>query len=160
MIKRLTERKMGSILIEQGVIKQEQLNKALQIHNERKRESLIGEILVELGFLTEEDIIKAFLVQYKIPYLDIERFKINPETIDLVPLGFVEKYALIPLDKTRDFLIVAMANPLNIQALDELSNISHFKNFHVYIVTPSKIKSAIQEYYKTGTFPVLPHDIS
>lgn len=166
MIKKKVERLIGAILIDQGAISQEQLNKALEIYNERKCGLLIGEILVELGFVTEEDIIKAFLVQYKVPYLDIEKLEINPEIINLIPLRLAEKYTLIPIDKMGDYLMVAMANPLNIQALSELREISNFKNFHVYLSAPSKIKRAIQNYYKNGTiesagmFPILPGDES
>ena len=147
MLKKAANKLIGAILIEWGIIDQEQLNKALQIYNERKGQSLIGEILVELGFAEEEDIVRAFKMQYSVPYINIKGYTINREAINLVPLSLAEKYTLIPLDNVEGCLSIAMAKPLNTQVIKEISEVSHCKNVQVYVATASEIKQAIDRYY-------------
>ncbi|MEW6008351.1 MAG: hypothetical protein AB1629_01810 [Candidatus Omnitrophota bacterium] len=148
MVKKAVNKLIGSILIEWGLIDQKQLDRALQVYNARKGQTLIGEILVELGFIKEEDIIKAFKIQYTIPYINIKDYSITKEVIELVPVTLARKYKLIPIDKLeKNSLTLAMANPLNTQAIDEVKKVSACNDVLVYIATLAEIKEAISKYY-------------
>ncbi len=148
MIKKAINKLIGSILIEWGLIDQKQLNRALEVYNERKGQSLIGEILVELGFVKEEDIVRAFKIQYTIPYINIKDYSITKEVIDLVPVTLARKYNLIPIDKLEEnCLTLAMANPLNSQAINEVKAASGCTNVQVCVSAASQIKEAINKYY-------------
>ena len=148
MIKKIVNKLIGAILMEWGIIDQRQLDKALEIYNERKGQSLIGEILLELKFVNEEDVIKAFKVQYAIPYISIKSYDVNREIIGLVPASLARKYKLILLDKVGGRLItIAMANPLDNQAINAVKDASACNDVLVYIATASEIKEAIDKYY-------------
>jgi type IV pilus assembly protein PilB len=167
MRRRATDRLIGVILRDNGIISNAQLDQALEIYNECKNGVLIGEILIELGFASEEDIIKAFLEQYAVPYINIENFDINPKAVNIIPPHIAEKYTLIPIDKIGNCLIVAMANPLDAKAIQELGVFCPNHNVQVYLASPSKVRKAvIEEYYKNKTidrvdlFHKFPHDDS
>ena len=136
---------MGELLVERGVIDQRQLEKALAFQKEKG--GLIGEILVELGFAKEEDIAQALTAQYGFPYLPLGNYEINAEVINIVPGRVARQYALIPIDKIGSNLTLAMSNPLNVQAVEDVELLSGC-NIQTFVSTSSDIKKAIEKYYK------------
>ena len=144
-IRRIINKQLGEVLIEHGVISQDQLQKALSVQKERGE--LMGEILVELGFAKEEDIAQALTVQYGFPYLPLSNYEISPEIINIIPVRIVKQYLLIPVDKIGNNLTIAMSNPLNIQAVEDIELISGC-TAQLFVSTSSDIKKAIEKYYK------------
>ncbi|MFH0791453.1 MAG: hypothetical protein V2A64_07480 [Candidatus Omnitrophota bacterium] len=133
------------MLVEQGVIDRAHLDKALVIQKERG--GLIGEILVELGFAKEEDIAQSLTAQYGFPYLPLSCYEINTEIINVIPRRVAQQYVLIPIDKIGNNLTVAMSNPLNIQAIEDVELLSGC-NVQTFVSTSSDIRKAIGKYYK------------
>ena len=113
-----TRKKLGDILVEAGLIDQKVLHNALEIQKVQKKR--IGQILINMGEATDEEIAKALAHQLKIPFMHLGQVKIEPETIALVPPEIVENYLLIPIRKTEQGLLVAMVNPMEINALEDL----------------------------------------
>lgn len=144
MLKRVILKQLGELLIDLGVIEKQQLEKALAV--QKQKGGLIGEILVELGFAKEEDIAQSITVQYGYPYLPLSNYEIMPEIVNLVPQKIARLYMVIPLDKMGNNLTIAMSNPLNIKAIEEIEEISHC-NVQVFVATSSDIRSAIDKYY-------------
>lgn len=144
-IRRLIKEQLGELLIAQGFINQSQLDKALAIQKERG--GLIGEILVELGFCKEEDIAQALTAQYGFPYLPLSNYEINPEVLNIIPRRVAKQYLLVPIDKIGNNLTIAMSNPLNTQALEDIEMLSGCL-VQVFVSTSSDIKKAIAKYYK------------
>lgn len=145
-IKRVINKQLGELLIERGVITHDQLDKALTIQKER-RGGLIGEILVELKFAKEEDIAQALTAQYGFPFLPLGNYDINPDIVDIVPSRVARQYLLMPIDKIGKNLTIAMSNPLNIQAVEDVELLSGC-NVQTFVSTSSDIKRAIEKYYK------------
>ena len=138
------EKPLGQILLERGIISSSQLKEALDA---QKREGgLIGEIVVRLGFAKEEDIAHCFSLQYGFPYLLLENYEISREIVKLVPENAARHYCLIPVDKIGDALTVAMANPLNIQAIEDLEDITGCQ-IQLFVSTPSDIRKGIERFY-------------
>jgi hypothetical protein len=144
-LKRIINKQLGELLIERGIIKQHELEKALSLQKERG--GLIGEILVELGFAKEEDIAQALTAQYGFPYLPLTNYEISPETASLIPARVARQYLLIAIDKIGNNLTIAMSNPLNIQAIEDIEVLSGC-NVQTFVSTSSDIKKAIEKYYK------------
>ena len=144
-IRRIINRLLGELLVERGNISQAQLDKALAYQEEKG--GLIGEILVELGFTKEEDIAQALTAQYGFPYLPLANYEINLEVINIIPGRVARQYLLVPIDKIGDNLTLAMSNPLNVHAVEDVELISgcHVQTF---VSTASDIKRAIEKYYK------------
>lgn len=144
-IRKIINKQLGELLIERSIIDQHQLEKALIIKKEKG--GLIGEILVELGFAKEEDIAQALTAQYGFPYLPLSNYEINIEIIDIIPGRVARQYLLVPIDKIGSNLTLAMSNPLNIQAVEDVELLSGC-SVQTFVSTSSDIKKAIAKYYK------------
>lgn len=144
-VRRLIKEKLGELLIAQGFINQEQLNKALTIQKEQG--GLMGEILVELGFCSEEDVAQALTAQYGFPYLPLSNYEINPEVLNIIPDRVARQYLLVPVDKLGNNLTITMSDPLNTQALEDVELLSGCM-VQTFVSTSSDIKKAITKYYK------------
>jgi type IV pilus assembly protein PilB len=144
-VRRIINKQLGELLIERGVVNQQQLDKALAV--QKTRGGLIGEILVELGFTKEEDIAQALTAQYGFPYLPLGNYEINPEIANIIPVRVAKQYMLVPIDKIGNNLTLAMSNPLNLQAIEDVELLSGC-SVQVFVCTSSDIKKAIEKYYK------------
>ncbi len=144
-IRKIINKQLGELLLERGIIDQAQLDKALA--HQKEKGGLIGEILVELGFTKEEDIAHALTAQYGFPYLPLGNYEIDPEIIKIIPARVARQYILIPIDKNASNLTIAMSNPLNVQAVEDVELLSNC-NVQTFVSTSSDIKTAIVKYYK------------
>lgn len=131
--------------MERGIIGERQLERALAMQHEKG--GLIGEILVELGFAREEDIAQALTAQYGFPYLPLANYEISQETIAVIPSRVARQYLLMPVDKIGNNLTLAIADPLNVQAIEDVE-MTCGCSVQVFVSTSSDIKAAIAKYYK------------
>ena len=144
-VRKIINKQLGELLVERGVIDPHQLEKALAM--QREKGGLIGELLVELGFAKEEDIAQSLTAQYGFPYLPLGNYDINPEIIDIVPGRVARQYYLVPIDKIGNNLTLAMSNPLNVQAIEDVELLSSC-SVQTFVATSIDIKKAIEKYYK------------
>lgn len=144
-LRKIINKQLGELLIERGIINSRQLNEALMLQQEKG--GLIGEVLVELGFAKEEDIAQALTAQYGFPYLPLSNYDINPEIVNIIPGRVARQYLLVPIDKIGNNLTVAMSNPLNLQAIEDVELLSGC-SVQTFVSTSSDIKKAIEKYYK------------
>jgi hypothetical protein len=144
-IRRIINKQLGELLLDRGIISQVQLNQALDIQHAKG--GLIGEILVELGFAKEEDIAQSLTAQYGFPYLPLSNYDVNPEITNIIPSRVARQYLLVPIDKIGNNLTLAMSNPLNIQAIEDVELLSGC-SVQTFVSTSSDIKKAIEKYYK------------
>ena len=144
--KKITNKQLGELLIERGVINREELNMALAYQQEKG--GLIGEVLVELKFATEEDIAQALTCQYGFPYLPLSNYEIDAMVIQTIPENVCRQFCLIPIDKIGKSLTIAMANPLNVQAIEDVELITGC-TVQTFVSTSSDIRDCIGKYYKT-----------
>ncbi|MFH1622722.1 MAG: hypothetical protein ABIA97_06370 [Candidatus Omnitrophota bacterium] len=136
---------LGELLIERRVITKKDLNKALEIQKEKG--GLIGEVLVDLGLTNEKKIAQALTAQYGFPYLPLVNYKINPEVVKCVPKNVCLQYCLIPVDKNGDNLTLAMSNPLNREAIEDIEEITKC-DVQIIIATTTDVRKALSKYYK------------
>src|SRR3989338_2920095 len=138
------DKPLGQILAERGVITANQLKEALAV--QKNQGGLIGEVIVNLGFAKEEDIAYCLSLQFGYPYLPLENYHVSQEVVSLVPKNVCGHYCLLPIDKIGTTLTVAMANPLNIQAIEDLEDLTHC-DIQIFVSTPSDIRSGIERFY-------------
>lgn len=143
-LRRIISKQLGELLLERGIINSAQLDKALKLQKERG--GLIGQVLVTLGFAKEEEIAQALTLQYGFPYLPLECYEINPEAIKLIPENVAKQYNLIAVDKIEDLLTIAMSNPLNVQAVEDIEMLTKCK-VQVFVSTMTDVANAIKKYY-------------
>ncbi|MBN3040668.1 MAG: hypothetical protein JW867_06035 [Candidatus Omnitrophica bacterium] len=139
------DKPLGQILVERGVINNSQLTQALEA--QKKEGGLIGEIIVNLGFAKEEDIAYCLSLQFGFPYLPLYNYEISEEVIKLIPKNVCSHYCLIPIDKIGNTLTIAMANPLNIQAVEDLEDIINC-DVQIFVSTPSDIRKSMEKFFQ------------
>jgi type IV pilus assembly protein PilB len=147
-MRKIVNKQLGELLLERSVISKAQLNEALIAQQDKG--GLIGEILVDLGFVKEEDIAQALTAQYGFPYLPLANYEISPEVARIIPERVARQFLIIPIDKIGNNLTLAMSNPLNVQAIEDVELICGC-NVQTFVSTSSDIKAAIEKYYKDKT---------
>lgn len=141
-----TKLKLGELLVYAGKITESQLNEALNL--QKKTGKKLGEILVDENFVIEEDIIEVLEFQLGIPHVDLEKYQINLQVATIIPENIVRRYELIAIDKRDDLLIVAMVDPLNIFALDDVKLFVKTE-IQPVISAKEKILKAIDRFYSS-----------
>lgn len=136
--------KLGELLLRNKLITKEQLDKALDA--QRASGSKLGYNLVKLGFVSDEQITQCLSKQFGISAINLSHFEIDQSVIDLVPVEVARKYDLIPVNKTGAILTVAMADPTNIRAMDEINFICGYQVEPV-VASENAIKDAIDKYF-------------
>lgn len=139
-------KQLGEILIERGVINRLKLEEALAF--QKANNILFGQALVALKFATEEDIVQALTCQYGFPFLPLVNYEIPPEVVVSVPAEICRQYCLIPIDKIGKSLTLAMANPLNIAAIETVE-IQTSCLVQAFVSTATDINNAIKRYYES-----------
>ncbi|MDD5495477.1 MAG: GspE/PulE family protein [Candidatus Omnitrophica bacterium] len=136
--------KLIEILIKSKGLKESDLNKALE--TQKKSGGSLSKIMVDNGFITQKSLMLVLSQQLSIPPINLSKFKINKEVLGLIPEKMARQYSLIPISKIGNVLTVAMADPLNIFALDDLKMITKFR-IDPAISTENDIREAIDNYY-------------
>lgn len=142
--KRLISKQIGELLLERKIIDHKQLQKALEVKKEKG--GLLGSILVSLGYATEEQIAQALTTQFGFPYLPLANYDVDAEVVKLVPANVAKQYNLMAIDKIGNSLTIAISDPLNIHAIEDIELITNCK-VQIFISTETDIKKAIKRYY-------------
>jgi type IV pilus assembly protein PilB len=137
--------KLGDILVREGLITQDQLRKALQ---EQKSSGMrLGYTLVKLGFIEETEVTKMLARQYRMPAVDLSRFEVDPKILKLLPPDIATKHTVLPLKREGRTLTVAIADPNNVTAIEDIKFITRCDVFPV-IAGEYTLRNAIDRYYQ------------
>ena len=145
MANRINLKQLGELLVEMSLVTKDQLQHSLEVQKDKG--GLIGQVLVDLGYVSEEAIAQAITAQYGFPYLPLGNYEIDMEIIKIVPKNVAVQYCLVPIDKIGSNLTIAMANPLNSQAVEDIALLSGLY-IQLFVSTATDIKKAIEKYYK------------
>jgi type IV pilus assembly protein PilB len=136
--------RLGELLIRNQMISDDQLAKAV---SEQKREGIrLGAALIKLGYVQEHDLATFLSKHYGVPSIDLKEFDVDPAVIKLVPAAVAQKYQLLPINRAGATLIVAMSDPSNIFAIDDIKFMTGY-NVEVVVAAEAAIKEAIDTYY-------------
>ena len=136
--------RLGDLLIAAGVIGQEELQKALSIQKQTRER--LGDVLIENGMITERQLIEALQMQLGVDFVDLTAVSIPLELAKFVPRSIAKKYCVVPVKLVKDELYVAMSDPLNFVAQEEIKAASH-KQVVPMIATRRATESAINTLY-------------
>ena len=140
--------RLGEILINEGAINSEQLKKALEAQKlDRKKK--IGEILLEQGAITQRQLNNALQYVYETEYIELKDVVIEPEIVTLIPKDISLRYKVIPLNKEDSTLTIAMANPLDVNAIDYIRGYTHLE-VNPKFASENEIVNALSHYYDAG----------
>jgi type IV pilus assembly protein PilB len=137
-------KKLGEMLLRENLVSAESLKKARE--EVEKNGGRLGEALVKLKLIKEETLVAALSKQYGIPPVDLDSYDVDPDVIRLVSEELVHKYHLIPINRVGSTLIVAVEDPSNMFAIDDIKFLTGY-NVEVVLAAPTAIKNAINKYY-------------
>lgn len=141
---RVGKRRLGDVLLEQELVTLEQIEECVEA--QRSGGSSLASVLVERGYLSEEDLVVTLSDQLGIPHMRVSNYNIPQEVLDEVPEHLARQYQLLPVSVTGDVLTLAMADPLNIIALDDLRNLSSYE-IEPVVAIASELTAAIERHY-------------
>lgn len=136
--------RLGDLLISAGVIRPEQLNEALTIQKQTRER--LGDVLINNGIITEQQLIEALQMQLGVDFVDLTAVSIPLELVRFVPRSIAKKYCVVPVKLQKDELYVAMSDPLNFEAQEEVKSASH-KQVVPMIATRRAVEQAIATLY-------------
>jgi type IV pilus assembly protein PilB len=139
--------RLGEMLVKSKLISDDQLKKALT--QQSSGGGRLGSNLVKLGYLSEEDITSFLSKQYGVPSINLAHFEIDQSVIKLVPAEIAQKHMVIPINRKGNVITVAMADPSNIFAIDDIKFLSGFKVEPV-VAAETSIKNAINKHYDSA----------
>jgi type IV pilus assembly protein PilB len=145
MAKRIITKRIGEVLLERGVIDRKKLDEALA--HQKEHGGLLGQVLIKMGYAKEEEIALALTAQYGFPYLPLENYEIDSVLSELVPERVARQYCLIPVDRIGNALTLAMADPSNVKAIEEVELLTKCV-VQTFVSTPTEIEKAIGKHYK------------
>src|SRR6476660_2213186 len=143
----VTPERIGDLLVREGLITREQLDKALQ--EQRQNGTRVGYNLVKLGFIQETELTKMLARQYRMPAVDLSKFEVDPRIAKLIPTELATKHLVLPLKRDGRTLTVAMADPTNLGVIDDLKFITRYDIFPV-IAGEYKLRNAVEKYYESS----------
>jgi type IV pilus assembly protein PilB len=136
--------RLGELLTKASLISQDQLKEALKTQKETGGK--LGETLIKLGFVSEEDITECLSQQFGVPSINLAHFEIDSTVIKLIPSEVARKYNILPVNKTGATITIAMADPTNVFAMDDIKFMTGY-NVEPVVASELGIKAAIDNYY-------------
>lgn len=136
--------RLGELLTKASLITQDQLKDALKVQKDTGGK--LGETLIKLGFVTEEDITECLSQQFGVPSINLAHFEIDGSVIKLIPADVARKYNILPVNKTGATITIAMADPTNVFAMDDIKFMTGY-NVEPVVASELGIKHAIDNYY-------------
>jgi type IV pilus assembly protein PilB len=146
------KKSFGDFLVERGVIAPDQLRKAIQ--EQKQKGERLEQTIVRLKYAEEEPVLKSLAEYFNLPYIDLDTYIIDEEITKIIPEEMAIRHTLIPIFKIGNTLTVALADPLNIHAVDEVRNRAK-TDLEIVVSTEDKIKKAIERHYGGASSTVL-----
>ncbi len=136
--------RLGDLLMKSQLITEEQLNNMLALQKTKGKK--LGEVIIEQNLLSEKQIIEVLEYQLGIPHFDLRRYHVDPQAVKKISENLARKYMVLPIDINRNKLVVAMADPLNYVAVDDIKLITRM-DIEVGIAGKNDLSEAISRYY-------------
>ena len=138
--------RLGEILVRNSLITKEQLSVALEEQKTAGAGVRLGSILIKNGHIAESDLTTFLSRQYGVPSINLTEFEVDAAVLKLIPTDMAQKYQIIPVNRAGSTLIIAMSDPSNILATDDIKFMTGY-NIEVVVASESAIRNAIDKYY-------------
>jgi type IV pilus assembly protein PilB len=138
--------RLGDLLVKEKIITHDQLDKALKAQREGGPNSRLGSTLVHLGFVSDEEVTNFLSRQYGVPAINLQYFEIDSSVVKLIPEETAKRYQILPLSRVGASLTIAMVDPTNVFAMDDIKFMTGF-NIEPVVASESAIMEAIEKAY-------------
>jgi type IV pilus assembly protein PilB len=140
-------KQLGQILLEQGLLEQDQLDRALEEH--RNTPKSLGRVLIDLGYIRERDLVRALAEQVGLEFVDLTEYRIDPGIATLIPEAICRRYRALAIGERDGKLLVAMSDPANVYALDDIRTITG-RDVQPVVATANDVEQAIAKFTGAG----------
>ncbi len=139
--------RMGDLLVREKIISAEQLDQALK--SQREGGGRLGSVLVKLGFLNDDDVTNFLSKQYGVPAINLSYFEIDSQVVKLVPFETAKRYQILPLSRVGASLTIAMVDPTNVFAMDDIKFMTGY-NIEPVVASENAIMEGIDKAYNAA----------
>ncbi len=136
--------RLGELLVKENLITDEQLKQALD--HQRQHGGRLGTSVVKLGFITDDEITAVLSRQYGVPSINLKSYEVDSQVIKLIPQETAQRYQIVPLSRVGSTLTIAMVDPTNVFAMDDIKFMTGF-NVEPVVASESAIREAIEKFY-------------
>ncbi len=136
--------RLGELLVKENLITEEQLKQALD--HQRQHGGRLGTSVVKLGFINDDEITAVLSRQYGVPSINLKSYEVDPQVIKLIPQETAQRYMIVPLSRVGSTLTIAMVDPTNVFAMDDIKFMTGF-NVEPVVASESAIREAIEKFY-------------
>jgi type IV pilus assembly protein PilB len=138
--------RLGELLVKSNIITKEQLTKALEQQKETGGQQRLGSVLIQNALISEPDLTSFLSKQYGLPSINLADYDVDPSIIKILPVEIAQKYQIVPVNRSGSTLIIAMCDPSNIFAIDDIKFMTGY-NVEVVVASETAIKTAIDKFY-------------
>src|ERR1051326_1389641 len=138
--------RLGDLLVKEKIITPEQLQQAVKVQKETN--CRLGSALVKLNFLTDEDVTNFLSRQYGVPAINLSYFEIDASVVKLIPYETAKRYQILPLSRVGASLTIAMVDPTNVFAMDDIKFMTGF-NIEPVVASESAIMEGVEKAYNS-----------
>src|SRR6266480_4037571 len=142
--------RLGDLLVREKIISAEQLTQALR--KQKETGSRLGSVLVKLGFLSDEEVTNFLSRQYGVPAINLQYFEIDSSVTKLIPEETARKHHILPLSRVGASLTIAMVDPTNVFAMDDIKFMTGF-NIEPVVASETSIMEGIDKAYAQSSEP-------
>src|SRR5687767_10257635 len=136
--------KLGELLLKENMVTPQQLQEALS--HQKMNGGKLGKAFVSLGYVRDEEITSLLSRQYGVPSINLDHFEVDPAIIKIIPAETTRKYQILPLSRSGATLTIAMADPTNVFAMDDIKFMTGY-NVEPVVASESSLEDAIEKYY-------------
>src|SRR5689334_12068797 len=136
--------KLGELLLKENMVTPQQLQEALA--HQKMNGGKLGKAFVALGYVRDEEITSLLSRQYGVPSINLDHFEVDPAIIKIIPAETARKYQILPLSRSGATLTIAMADPTNVFAMDDIKFMTGY-NVEPVVASESALEEAIEKYY-------------
>jgi len=136
--------KLGELLLKENMVTPEQLQEALA--QQKSSGGKLGRVFVELGYVRDEEITSLLSRQYGVPSINLDHFEVDPVIVKIIPAETCRKYQIVPLSRSGATVTIAMADPTNVFAMDDIKFMTGY-NVEPVVASEASVDDAIEKYY-------------
>ena len=136
--------KLGELLLKENMVTPQQLQEALD--HQKMNGGKLGKAFVTLGYVRDEEITSLLSRQYGVPSINLDHFEVDPAIIKIIPAETARKYQILPLSRSGATLTIAMADPTNVFAMDDIKFMTGY-NVEPVVASETSLEEAIEKYY-------------
>jgi len=137
--------RLGEIMIQKDWITWTQLGKALA--DQKVQRQPLGEILIRHGIVTPKQVIRALALQYSVPFVELKNVSVDASALEMIPKDYAFKHKLVPLERGKNYLVVATSNPSNYWARAVLYRVTGITDIRNVLACPEDIDAALDRVY-------------